>query len=118
VDEATKAAQWLEGLLANARAAVALQPLGPRNQTMEQFDASWRGLVAACLRDITPYVGLSLAEARERADQTGDFLCVHSGPTGHRANWRADRVHVELDAEGRVISSQLDHPLPWETPTS
>jgi hypothetical protein len=117
VTDASKAAEWLEELFANARAAAEVQPLGPRDQTMEQFEATWRGLVAACLRDITPYVGLTVAEARERSALTGDFLCVHSGPTGHRADWRSDRVHVELDSEGRVLSSQLDHPLPWETQT-
>jgi hypothetical protein len=46
------------------------------------------------------------------ASDRGDYLCVHRGPTGHRANWRADRVHVELDGDDRVRRAGRDR-APW-----
>jgi hypothetical protein len=46
---------------------------------MGQIEASIRGIAAAWLRDVSPYVGLTLDEARGRAESTKDFLCVHTG---------------------------------------
>ena len=114
MDEASKAAAWVEQQLSQVRALVDVQPLGPRDQTLEQFEAQLRGLAAACLRDVQPYVGLTAEQAATRAASTGDFLCVHHGPTGHRANWRSDRVHVEMSPDGRVLAARLDEPLPWD----
>jgi hypothetical protein len=114
MDDAMKAAAWAEKQLAQARALVAVHPLGPRDQTMEQHKAFVRGMVKACLRDISPYVGLTVDQADARAALLGDFLCVHRGPTGHRADWRSDRVHLRLGPDGNVQSAELDSPLPWE----
>ena len=88
-------------------------PPGPRDQPWEVFEASIRGMAKAWLRDVSPYVGLTVDEAHSRAATLGDFLCVHDGATFHRANARSDRVHVELGADGRVQSAALDHPPPW-----
>jgi hypothetical protein len=80
---------------------------------MEQFESYLRGMVTACLRDLEPYVGLSVEEAKVRATATGDLLCVHDGPTGHRSDWRSDRVHVEVGPDGHVMSARLGS-RPWE----
>jgi hypothetical protein len=113
VNDAARAEAWVEQTLADARALVAKHPLGPRDQSMESFEASLRGMVAAWLRDLTPYVGLTLDEAHARAASTRDFLCVHRGDVMHRANARPDRVHIELQDDGRVQTARLDSPPPW-----
>lgn len=88
-------------------------PLGPRDQSMEDFEASIRGMARAWLRDVSPYIGLSVDDAHARAKTLGDFLCVHHGPTAHRVNARSDRVHLETGPDGRVESAALDAPPPW-----
>jgi hypothetical protein len=113
MSDASDAAAWVEKTLAEARSLVEQVPLGPRDQPWEDFEASIRGMAAAWLRDVTPYVGLTLDDARERAESTKDFLCVHDGGVFHRANARADRVHLDLDADGRVQTARLDYPPPW-----
>jgi hypothetical protein len=70
-------------------------------------------MAAAWLRDVSPYVGITLDDAHARAALTGDFLCVHRGPTAHRMNARSDRVHLELGPAGRVEAAALDAPPPW-----
>ncbi|MDX6197113.1 MAG: hypothetical protein QOJ79_264 [Actinomycetota bacterium] len=89
VDEAAKAAAWVERQLAQARAVVETHPLGPRDQSLEQHEQWVRGVAAACLRDIEQYVGLTVEQARVRAAATRDFLCSTTArpgtaPTGGR----------------------------------
>jgi hypothetical protein len=114
MSEVEEAAAWVEQQLAQARAVVAVHPLGPRDLSMEEYERRVRGTATACLRDLKPYVGLTVEQAHARAASTGDLLCVHRGPTGHRADWRSDRVHLVMGSEGSVESAELDSPLPWE----
>ncbi len=66
----------------------------------------------AILQPTAQYVGLSLEAAAAAAAATGDHMCVHRGSTGHRANWRPDPVHVELDAKDLIRSARRDM-APW-----
>lgn len=113
MDEATKAAAWVESTLEHARTLLEQVPLGPRDQPWDVFEASIRGMAAAWLRDVGPYVGLGLDEARARAESTRDFLCVHEGGMFHRADARPDRVHLDFGADGRVQTARIDYPPPW-----
>jgi hypothetical protein len=111
-DDEIAAHEWLEQTLARARELVRQQPLGPRDQTWEQFEASTRGMVTAFLRSTDAYLGLTVDAAEERARLLKDHLCVHRGPTGHRADLRSDRVHVTVGADGHITAARLDRP-PW-----
>ena len=103
---------WIQDQLRTASAGFGRQAPNPGDLTLEQYEAQLRGRVAAISEPTAQYVGLSIESATAAAAATGDRLCVHRGSTGHRADWRPDRVHVELDARGRVGSARRD-PAPW-----
>ena len=113
MDERERAEAWVRGELELARAAFERQPPGPHDLTLEQYEQKLRGRADAILRPTAQYVGLPLDAAEATAAQEGDHLCVHRGQTGHRADWRAGRVHVELDAHERVVAARRDS-LPWQ----
>lgn len=107
-----RAEAWIREQLRTASDALSRQAPNPGDLTLEQYEAQLRQRADAILRPTAQYVGLSLDAATAAASVTGDRLCVHRGSTEHRANWRPDRVHVELDAEDRVRLARRD-PAPW-----
>jgi 8-oxo-dGTP diphosphatase len=112
VDEAAAAEAWVQTELERARAAYRRRPPGPHDLTLEQYESQLRSRAESCLRSVGHYVGLPLGDALARAAAEGESLCVHRGPTGHRNDWRSNRVHVEVDGEDRVMSAARDR-APW-----
>ena len=113
MDEQEAAQAWVHAGLEQARAAFREQPPGPGDSSLQEHEAQLRRTVAASLRPVAQYVGGTVEQAQRLAPRTGDSLCVHRGATGHRASWRADRVHLEVGPDGRVTSAHRD-PAPWE----
>ena len=107
-----RAEAWLQKQLRTASEAFGRQAPNAGDLTLEQYEAQLRKRADASSKPTAQYVGLSLEAATAAAAVTGDRLCVHQGATGHRANWRPDRVHVELDAGNRIRSARRD-PAPW-----
>ncbi len=107
-----RAEAWIQKQLRTASDDVGRQAPHSGDLTLEQYEAQLRERVDAILQPTAQYVGLSLEAAAAVAAGTGDLLCVHRGSAGHRADWRPDRVHVELDPEDRVRSARRD-PAPW-----
>ena len=103
---------WIQDQLRTAGDGFGRQAPNPGDLTLEQYEAQLRRRAGAMSKPTAQYVGLSLEAATAAAAVTGDCLCVDRGTTGHRANWRPDRVHVEPDAEDRVRSARRD-PAPW-----
>ena len=107
-----RAEAWIQERLRTASDTSGRRAPNASDLTLEQYEAQLRSRADAILEPTAQYVGLSLAAATASAAATGDRLCVHRGSTGHRADWRPDRVHVELDREDRVRSARRD-PAPW-----
>lgn len=103
---------WVQERLGEARTAYSSRAPGPGDLSLEEYERRLRGTVAACLRPTDVFLGLDVPSAEELARETQQRLCVHRGQTGHRADWRADRVHVELGADGLVSAARRDR-APW-----
>ena len=112
VDENALADAWVRDQLARAREAVRQHPPGPHDLTLEEYERRLRGRADAILKPTTTYIGMELERAKALAAEAGDRLCPHRGPTGHRGNWRADRVHVDMADDDRVVAAWRD-PAPW-----
>ena len=110
--EQEEAEAWVRAGLDQARAAFLRQPPGPGDLSLQAYEAQLRRTVAAGLRPVDQYVGGTIEQAQDLAPRAGDSLCVHRGATGHRASWRADRVHLEVGPDGLVTSAHRD-PAPW-----
>lgn len=108
----SRAEAWVQEQLRTARDGYGRQAPNPGDSTLEEYEAQLRSRADAILKLTAQYVGLSLEAATAAAAASGDRLCVHRGATGHRADWRPDRVHVEVDAHDRVRSARRD-PAPW-----
>ncbi len=112
MDEDGEADAWVRSRLDVARQGFRLHPRGRGDLTLEEYEQRLRQKVEVCLRPTAQYVGLALAAAEVLAYVEGDRLCVHRGPTAHRAGWSAYCVHVELDATDQVVSAKRDT-APW-----
>ena len=105
--------RWVQRQLAAARTAFERQPPGPRDLTLEEYEAQLRKIATTMCRPTRGYVGLGLAEAEASAADVGDSLCLHRGPPrGHRADLQPARVHLELGPGDVVRSARRDDP-PW-----
>ena len=105
--------RWVLDSLESARVAFLTTPPGPGDLTLEQYEERLRHLVERFLRSTRPYVGCTLDEAKRISDDSGDHLCVHRGPTGHRAYQSPNRVHVVLREDGTIARASRDR-APWD----
>ncbi len=85
-------------------------PRGERDLSPAEYERRPRATVAMVRRPTDPYRGPVQAQAQ--AGAAGDALCAHRADTGHRADWRADRVHVEL-GPGDVVQAAWRDRAPW-----
>lgn len=112
MDAGDEAEVWIRARLDVARTSIRLHPPGPGDLTLERYEQQLRQHVDRWSHPTSHYVGLTLHAAEAQATRHGDVLCVHQGRTGHRASWRADRVHVELDTTNQVTTATRDS-APW-----
>jgi hypothetical protein len=112
VTEQEEAEAWVRAGLEQARAAHQQRPPGSGDASLSEYEAQLRRTAAGVLRPVAQYVGGTVEQAHALAPQECDRLCVHRGATGHRASWRADRVHLEVGHGGLVTSAHRD-PAPW-----
>ena len=112
MDERAEADEWVCSQLDVARQGFRRHRPGPGDLTLEQYEQRLRQRADLCPRPTSHYVGLALHAAEALAALSGDSLCVHRGPTGHRANWRGDRVYVELNTTNQVTTATRDA-APW-----
>jgi hypothetical protein len=112
MDDRDRAEAWVRDRLDEARAAFRRRPPGPRDLTLEEYEARLRRMTSTWLRPVDQYAGLSVDQAQALAETTSDALCIHRGERGHRLDWRADRVHVVVRADGTIAAAHRDPP-PW-----
>jgi hypothetical protein len=111
VEDEELAEAWVQERLAIARITFETEPAETRDASLRESERLLRGLAWSSFRPTAQYVGLTVDAAQELAAAAAESLCVHRGPTGHRANWEPQRVHVEVGPDELITRARRDRPM-------